>query len=219
MTEDSEKYRRAARKRGRRMGVMQENLEAVEGADAKGFHLLAYLLAHSTIESNLRGSVGRPQSDVRFCDLIEALRDSPRKLNGKAALVRDLCTLNTFRNKLVHELWTDGFGRANGEAKRRGPWALGVTLDRTVSVPTRVAGSSMKVTAWEPARAVRPLKRRLTDLRRGTRSRLAGPGNEEPAGGRGPGPRLYPALETSSRARGSRCTCGEAPTWRLASLG
>ncbi len=117
------------------MGVLQENLKALDDARAKGFHLQAYLLAHSTIESNLRGSVGKPESEVKFSALIETLRNSPKRFKGKTALVRDLCNLNTFRNKLIHELWTDGFRHTNGEAKRRGAWAIRITR-RVLFMPT-----------------------------------------------------------------------------------
>ena len=94
--------------------IVKENEDAARKAYEQGDFVLCFLLSHSLVESLLRAFLEQTGKES-FNDLIIAY-ESFRKLEGEncpGLLLKELTELNRRRNRVVHQLWKDGYSVTN----------------------------------------------------------------------------------------------------------
>ena len=98
--------------------IIQDNEEAVAKSLQDGNYVQAFLLVHALIESLLRLFLDAGEGNLRFADLIGSYEEFLANENYPIpTFVDELTKLNQRRNRIVHELWRNGFSRTNGKAK------------------------------------------------------------------------------------------------------
>ncbi len=98
--------------------IVNDNEKAVRAALDRGDYVQAFLMVHALVESLLRVLLRETENDLSFHRLIEKYRlfleeQSP----GIATFVEELTQFNRRRNRIVHELWRNGYTYINRQAQ------------------------------------------------------------------------------------------------------
>ena len=93
--------------------IVKENENAARRAYERSDFVLCFLLSHALIESLLRAFLGQTGRES-FNELIAAYKNY-MKTEGQisATFIKELTTFNWRRNKVVHQLWKNGYSVTN----------------------------------------------------------------------------------------------------------
>ncbi|MBZ5543624.1 MAG: hypothetical protein LAO07_08090 [Acidobacteriia bacterium] len=93
--------------------VVTENESAARRAYDRADYVLCFLLAHALVESLLRAFLSRTGRE-RFEDLISAYGTYLRSQGqSNADFVEELTQFNRRRNRVIHDLWKQGYSATN----------------------------------------------------------------------------------------------------------
>jgi hypothetical protein len=93
--------------------IIKENENVARRAYDQGDFVLCFLLSHSLIESILRAFL-KNFGDGSFNDLIidfENFMESEGQMDS--AFIKELIKFNRQRNKVIHQLWKNGYSATN----------------------------------------------------------------------------------------------------------
>lgn len=100
--------------------IVADNESAFQSALISNNYVQAFLLAHSLIESLLRAFLNKldPNLQLSFSDLIKKYNDRLADEHyPRPTFVEELKGFNRRRNRVVHDLWCNGFTHTNDNMK------------------------------------------------------------------------------------------------------
>ncbi len=93
--------------------IVNDNETAARSAYQRGDYVSCFLLVHSLIEALLRAFLTKTKKE-RFSDLITAYATYlQQEGQARSTFVDELTGLNRRRNRIVHELWRNGYTATN----------------------------------------------------------------------------------------------------------
>jgi hypothetical protein len=96
-------------------GIVADNEGAAQAAYQCGDSVSCFLLVHSLIEALLRAFLGKAKRGS-FNDLIKAYEAFlMREDQSGATFTEELTEFNRRRNKVIHQLWKEGYTVTNGK--------------------------------------------------------------------------------------------------------
>lgn len=93
--------------------IVKDNEMAARSAYQRGDYVSCFLLIHSLIEALLRAFLTKTKRE-RFSDLIAAYEEYlQQEKQPRSTFVDELTGFNRRRNRIVHELWRNGYTATN----------------------------------------------------------------------------------------------------------
>ncbi len=98
--------------------IVQDNETATRQALDSSDFVQAYLLLHALLESLLRQFLNKTRSNLTFEDLIKKYEALLRQNDYPTpSFVKELRAFNQRRNRIIHNLWKNGFTHTNKQAE------------------------------------------------------------------------------------------------------
>lgn len=133
--------------------IIRDNENVAQTALTRKDYVQAFLLIHSLVESLLRSVYRAQKKDVTFASLIKRHEDYLEKRGfNETIFVEELTEFNRRRNRIIHNLWKEGYSETNFKCQEAATGAIilyGLLIDYFLAIRPEISEHGFELNEGE----------------------------------------------------------------------